>query len=220
MSDNNNQDKNNGSNEYCMICGRSDSVAGKMFHLPGNINMCPDCMRNSLESMNRMDYSGIFPGASAQFKADQDAAKNREKQKEIITENDISVEDSIPQNGDTEKEDEEKKVEESEENISHNIFGIPNIQFLNWSDLGGLGMGSRQKVKKKDPEALKKQFDMTKIPRPHKIKEMLDEYVIGQDKAKKVISVAVYNHYKRVNAARMPHPLRKRAISAMMWNPW
>ena len=37
-----------------------------------------------------------------------------------------------------------------------------------------------------------------KLPAPHKIKAALDEYVIGQDYAKKVMSVAVYNHYKRV----------------------
>ena len=36
------------------------------------------------------------------------------------------------------------------------------------------------------------------IPAPHKIKEKLDAYVVGQEQAKKVISVAVYNHYKRV----------------------
>ena len=39
---------------------------------------------------------------------------------------------------------------------------------------------------------------MKDVPAPHKIKEMLDEYVIGQEQAKKVISVAVYNHYKRI----------------------
>ncbi len=39
-----------------------------------------------------------------------------------------------------------------------------------------------------------------KLPAPHKIKAMLDQYVIGQEHAKKAISVAVYNHYKRVMA--------------------
>ncbi len=38
----------------------------------------------------------------------------------------------------------------------------------------------------------------TKLPKPHEIKAVLDEYVIGQQRAKKVLSVAVYNHYKRL----------------------
>ena len=40
----------------------------------------------------------------------------------------------------------------------------------------------------------------TKIPRPSEIKEILDEYVIGQERAKKVLSVAVHNHYKRIDS--------------------
>ena len=39
------------------------------------------------------------------------------------------------------------------------------------------------------------------IPRPREIKEVLDQYVIGQDKAKRALSVAVYNHYKRIESA-------------------
>lgn len=38
-----------------------------------------------------------------------------------------------------------------------------------------------------------------KLPKPAEIKEVLDSYVIGQDEAKKTLSVAVYNHYKRIN---------------------
>ncbi len=40
------------------------------------------------------------------------------------------------------------------------------------------------------------------LPSPRKIKEALDQYVISQDRAKKVLSVAVYNHYKRINAGQ------------------
>lgn len=43
-----------------------------------------------------------------------------------------------------------------------------------------------------------KSFSATSIPKPQEIKEFLDSYVIGQDYAKKVLSVAVYNHYKRI----------------------
>lgn len=41
-------------------------------------------------------------------------------------------------------------------------------------------------------------LDRLKLPRPSEIKEFLDQYVIGQEKAKKILSVAVYNHYKRI----------------------
>jgi ATP-dependent Clp protease ATP-binding subunit ClpX len=42
--------------------------------------------------------------------------------------------------------------------------------------------------------------DGDKLPKPHEINEVLNEYVIGQDRAKKILSVAVYNHYKRLDA--------------------
>lgn len=78
----------------------------------------------------------------------------------------------------------------------------PNISFVNLSDLQGTGgIPNKQKIKKKAKDKEKAQepvFDIKNIPAPHKIKASLDEYVIGQEKAKKIISVAVYNHYKRV----------------------
>ena len=43
-----------------------------------------------------------------------------------------------------------------------------------------------------------KKSDDRVLPKPHEIKKYLDEYVIGQDKAKLALSVAVYNHYKRI----------------------
>jgi len=39
------------------------------------------------------------------------------------------------------------------------------------------------------------------IPKPYEIKEALDEYVIGQERAKKILSVAVHNHYKRIDSS-------------------
>ncbi len=43
------------------------------------------------------------------------------------------------------------------------------------------------------------EVDLVDLPKPNEIKEILDQYVIGQDQAKKALSVAVYNHYKRIN---------------------
>ncbi|MFC2153100.1 ATP-dependent Clp protease ATP-binding subunit ClpX [Actinomycetota bacterium] len=46
------------------------------------------------------------------------------------------------------------------------------------------------------------EVSFTELPKPHEIYEFLEEYVVGQSQAKKVLSVAVYNHYKRVRAGQ------------------
>ena len=56
------------------------------------------------------------------------------------------------------------------------------------------------------------ELSLATLPKPAEIKAMLDEYVIGQDAAKKVLSVAVYNHYKRILNA--PKPQRRGRKSA------
>ena len=68
---------------------------------------------------------------------------------------------------------------------------------------GAAGIPNSQRIKKKKENQEKPVFDIKNIPSPHKIKEKLDDYVIGQEHAKKVISVAVYNHYKRVGTGTM-----------------
>lgn len=75
---------------------------------------------------------------------------------------------------------------------------MPGVQFLNLSDLDSI-FPKKQKVKRKKPGEKKAPvINIKDIPAPHKIKTQLDEYVIGQEYAKKAMSVAVYNHYKRV----------------------
>lgn len=83
--------------------------------------------------------------------------------------------------------------------------GFPNIRFVNMTDLQGSGgIPNKQKLKKKKKsEEAKPVLNIKDIPAPHKIKASLDEYVVGQEHAKKVISVAVYNHYKRVATGTM-----------------
>lgn len=83
--------------------------------------------------------------------------------------------------------------------MNMNMGKMPNISMINLSDLQG-GIPQSQKIKKKKPKEKKEEavLDIHSIPAPHKIKASLDEYVVGQEHAKKVMSVAVYNHYKRV----------------------
>ncbi len=89
-------------------------------------------------------------------------------------------------------------------------FAGGGMQFMDLSNLPNMNMNQfmpvddipkRQKVKRKKEQKEEKeqpQMTLSSIPAPHEMKAKLDEYVIGQDYAKKVISVAVYNHYKRV----------------------
>ena len=82
--------------------------------------------------------------------------------------------------------------------------GFPNISFVNLADLqGDGGIPNKQKIKKKKKSDGKPEIDIKNIMPPHKIKAKLDEYVVGQEHAKKVMSVAVYNHYKRVATGTM-----------------
>lgn len=89
-------------------------------------------------------------------------------------------------------------------------FNSGGMQFMDFSNLPNMNMNQftpvddipkKQKVKKKkkkEAEAEQPELTLSTIPAPHEMKAKLDEYVIGQEYAKKVISVAVYNHYKRV----------------------
>ena len=84
-------------------------------------------------------------------------------------------------------------------NMNIDMGKMPNISMINLSDLQG-GIPQSQKLKKKKTKEKREApvLDIHSIPAPHKIKASLDEYVVGQEHAKKVMSVAVYNHYKRV----------------------
>ena len=65
----------------------------------------------------------------------------------------------------------------------------------------------------------KKQINQSfskEIPTPEEIKRELDQYVIGQERAKKVLSVAVYNHYKRIRACCTPSPDTSRVMDGFM----
>ena len=85
----------------------------------------------------------------------------------------------------------------------NNGKGFPKISFVNLADLqGDGGIPNKQKIRKKKKDA-RPEIDIQNIMPPHKIKAKLDEYVVGQEHAKKVMSVAVYNHYKRVATGTM-----------------
>lgn len=92
--------------------------------------------------------------------------------------------------------------------MNNNPFPMGGMDMAGFSPfMFGGEMPKSQKLKKKQPkekqaedvkEAPEGVFDIRNLKSPHVIKAELDDYVIGQEKAKKVMAVAVYNHYKRV----------------------
>ncbi len=145
---NNKEKDNNNYEKVCYVCRRPESKAGKMISIPGNIEICNDCMQRAFDQVEKsgLPYS--------------------------------------------------------------QMMGMPfppnmNLKEMNFQDLSDM-IPDRQKVKKRKPKEekeAKKEFDIRSIPAPHKINEKLNDFVVGQDFAKKVISVGVYNHYKRVGAS-------------------
>lgn len=174
--------------EFCMMCRRSESVAGKMFHMPNDICICTDCMQRTMDTMSSPEYMNAFSAFTGMPFSDF-SNNNKDSEKE----NDMDDKDE-------EYETEDDSSEDEEDGDTKSKKGMPHIQFVNFADLQGLLGGEPVKKKKKTKKAKPVVLDIKDIPKPHKIKAALDEYVIGQDHAKKVISVAVYNHYKRIIA--------------------
>jgi ATP-dependent Clp protease ATP-binding subunit ClpX len=63
------------------------------------------------------------------------------------------------------------------------------------------------------------EVELKDVPKPKDIKAILDQYVIGQDEAKKSLAVAVYNHYKRINTGTKPNEIELQKSNILMLGP-
>ncbi len=63
------------------------------------------------------------------------------------------------------------------------------------------------------------ELELNDIPKPQEIKDVLDQYVIGQEYAKKILSVAVYNHYKRINVGMRADDVELQKSNIVMLGP-
>ena len=224
--------RNNGYEKVCCMCRRTENQAGKMITLPGGLNVCRNCMQRSFDMMmgSGMDWtkmSGFTPEMLKNMYLDPEKTKDvightgdGEKEEEQTAANTADPADNADedktQTVEDADEDKTQTVEDADESDDNedfeedgeemegiplgNIFGIPVGQI----DLGALMGQGHKRSKKKKKKVKKELFKLSEIPAPHAIKAQLDEYVIGQEQAKKVISVAVYNHYKRVFSKTSP----------------
>ena len=186
----------------CIMCGRSEDETDGILTLPGGLNVCNSCMENAMEMADRIS------------KLDKPVHMEHVKMPSAANDEGSASDDNsgVPSGqGDSaeggDKKDDKKDGEDSSKGTPiGSIFGNSNVGFVNFSDFQNMLFGnSAPKVKKRSKDEPKTPvINIKDIPLPHKIKAQLDEYVVGQEQAKKVVSVAVYNHYKRICSEDMP----------------
>ena len=167
-----------------------------MFKMPGNMTICMDCMEKTMETVNQMDYQHIFNNPSFMNGFGPFGNPFGQAQKENVKKEEHDGEESTKVFDETSVTDVEETEEEAETKTKTPKRPFPNISFINLADLqmdGGIPNKQKLKKRKKQDKPI---LDIKNIPPPHKIKAQLDEYVIGQEKAKKVISVAVYKRVR------------------------
>ncbi len=194
------ENRNDNFEKFCSVCHRPESAAGKMLKMPGNTYVCVDCLQKMLDSFGESGFNmgnlGLPPFMGMPFGNQFDGTTVVEEK----TDGDVA--EPLPEPVKTVKEGKPEGPAEPDDK-KERPKKVANIGFINLADLqNGLGFGTnnpKQQVKRRKPgEKSEPVIDPAKVLPPHKLKAKLDEYVVGQEQAKKIISVAVYNHYKRI----------------------
>ena len=169
------------SNRRCSFCGKTEEEAGgALVTLPPNTPVCPACLEREVNKMSQL-FGFTMPGQGGN---DNNPPRTTTDEKG----NQIEEVDGEPVDGD-------------------NANNANNGPFGGWSPIGfftGSGSGSPfgmgapvQQPKRKEGEPV-----MAPVPKPHELKAQIDEYVVGQELAKKIVAVSTYNHYKRYDATQ------------------
>ena len=210
----------NNNDEYeaiCYICRRPESRAGKMVTMPGNICVCPDCLQKAFDTVNNQSFPGFDMGMGMDpamffggFQTGNGAATDNKAQDSVAVDIELNGKEdkavvegsdnttSTKSSNEKTDDDETSNDKEAKDNTkSKENSPFRNVSFINLADMNPF-VRPQPKLKKKKSGDKKPPLDLKNIPAPHKIKEQLDQYVVGQEQAKKIVAVAVYNHYKRV----------------------
>ncbi|MBR5738992.1 MAG: ATP-dependent Clp protease ATP-binding subunit ClpX, partial [Lachnospiraceae bacterium] len=193
-------DQNNDNYEkVCYVCRRSESKAGPMLSMPGGICICQSCMQKSIDAAMTMtggDLSKLMggnpflvPGMTPETAPQAVPEKPESPEMQTGELKEVTGPDG------TKTEEKPPKAPAGMNPFGFSMVLTPEeIQSM----LGRRPMPKSVKKQAENEESLK--IDLKEVPRPNEIYDMLSEYVVGQEQAKKAISVAIYNHYKRLAA--------------------
>lgn len=203
--------------ERCYICGKMGDPKS-MVHFPPNLVVCPDCLDKEMSQMQEMfshfDPSAIndmaaMAGMGFPFGKQQKPTSDKKAEPEKDAAGDaeaLKTEDGVElvEGEAVDKDGEPEGGDDKGKGPRGGFFNTPwgNIGIFSGNG-GGVPLGSifgngQPERPERDPnEPL-----MAPVPLPHELKAKLDEYVVGQDHAKKVVAVSTYNHYKRATAGK------------------
>ena len=145
--------------DICMICRRSESQAGKMFKMPGNMCVCSDCMRTTMDMMNNMGFDPNMFGGMEMFTSNPQKPVNEPKMAPKEDEADSEAENiekvvenvaSAIKNDETDSDNADKGNSDEKEKESEGTgTKTPRFSFINLADFAPEGMFPKQpKVKK------------------------------------------------------------------------
>ena len=189
------ENEKSGSTRRCNVCGKTEQEVGALVHMPPNLDICPSCLENEVgkmgEMLEQLGFSMPQDGTPAQKDANTVSTTLDKK-------GDASVEASDAKDGGEDAKGDGDEGKDDDAPRGWMGFSLPG--FFTGSGGGGpfaMGGGAPQKRKERDPnEPL-----MAPVPLPHELKAQIDEYVVGQELAKKIVAVSAYNHYKRAQAS-------------------
>ncbi len=184
--------------EYCSLCGKYKEDCGDLVTITGGLKVCHRCLENTLRMAEKMT-GGVMHG---QPMPPQPPKAEEEQPQEVPEKQPGETPEQSPQQPPGTEPGKDAPKEPGSVRFAGG-FGLPNVGFLSMADLQNMMFGGSPAKKKNKEEKKPPEIDIKNIPMPHKIKELLDEYVVGQEQAKKVMSVAVYNHYKRIASEAM-----------------
>lgn len=195
--------------KYCYLCRRPESTCGPFVTMMGNISMCHDCLQKSFETLESMPIdSSILSGFGGMNFGTSNKSDNSTKQESTndskdkkdpeIKKPEFEKVEGVVEDAKEDKDDDEEPKKGTPVGNIFEFIRMPGFNMGEFMPFSDLPNSQKIKRKKNKPKKEYKELTMESIPAPHEIKRMLDDYVIGQEYAKKCISVAVYNHYKRV----------------------